>query len=206
MTSYRVTWEIDVEADSPREAAEKARAIQIRDGTMAVIFGVTGEDGTNTQIDLLEPDSGRITPGEFLETIGAGYIVAWDGDEEHYVAEEAGLAPPHGDCWIVPGFKTEREAWASCENHRTKGEFLAPAHALEADGYEVRRVAPGQWVFDNNDYGDLGEKAGTFSDPAGAWSAAAHHFELTKHDPNCGRHDGGRCTCDDVANADEEEG
>jgi hypothetical protein len=37
---YVVSWTIDVEADSPREAAEMARACQTRQGTTAVVFEV----------------------------------------------------------------------------------------------------------------------------------------------------------------------
>lgn len=37
---YRVTWIIDVDAASPREAAEKARAAQTRPDTTATVFQV----------------------------------------------------------------------------------------------------------------------------------------------------------------------
>jgi len=37
---YRVCWEIDVEADSPEEAAHQARAAQTRRGTTATVFDV----------------------------------------------------------------------------------------------------------------------------------------------------------------------
>jgi hypothetical protein len=58
---YRVTWEIDVEADSPRQAAEKARAAQVRPGTIATVFtvaprvdprGIRGLVADEVQIDL----------------------------------------------------------------------------------------------------------------------------------------------------------
>jgi hypothetical protein len=35
LTRYLVRWEIDLDADSPQEAAEKARRIQIRQETLA---------------------------------------------------------------------------------------------------------------------------------------------------------------------------
>lgn len=41
MTLYRVTWEIDLEAISPREAAETARSWLLEPGAECVIFGVT---------------------------------------------------------------------------------------------------------------------------------------------------------------------
>ena len=35
---YRVRWEIEVEAETPREAAEKARHYQTKSGTTAAVF------------------------------------------------------------------------------------------------------------------------------------------------------------------------
>jgi hypothetical protein len=37
---YRVRWEIEVEAETPREAAEKARHYQTKPGTTATVFAV----------------------------------------------------------------------------------------------------------------------------------------------------------------------
>lgn len=51
MTTYRVVWEIDIEADSPLEAAKEARACQ-HDATEALVFDVTDSSGTTTVIDL----------------------------------------------------------------------------------------------------------------------------------------------------------
>jgi hypothetical protein len=54
MTDYRVIWEIDAfGVNSPREAAEQARAAQTRKGTSAVVvFDVTDPDGVVTRVDL----------------------------------------------------------------------------------------------------------------------------------------------------------
>ena len=46
---YRVRWEIDIEADSPRQAAVKALEIQRDRNSMATVFEVNGE-----RIDLSE--------------------------------------------------------------------------------------------------------------------------------------------------------
>lgn len=55
MMQYFVRWEIDIEADSPREAAEIARVIQLDAGSTAVVFDVQkpGEDDFE-MIDLEE--------------------------------------------------------------------------------------------------------------------------------------------------------
>lgn len=37
---YRVKWEIDIDADSPVEAAREARAIQLGSSSMASVFKV----------------------------------------------------------------------------------------------------------------------------------------------------------------------
>lgn len=53
---YLLRWEIDVSADSARDAAEKAFAIQ-RDPTRAPgVFDVIGSDGSVERIDLAEDD------------------------------------------------------------------------------------------------------------------------------------------------------
>ncbi|MFE6186469.1 hypothetical protein ACFQ6U_18800 [Streptomyces sp. NPDC056465] len=44
MNSYRVTWEIDLEADDPEEAAHKALSIQRDPDSTATVFGVYGDD------------------------------------------------------------------------------------------------------------------------------------------------------------------
>jgi len=40
MMNYRVLWEIDIDADSPREAAEGALQIQRRPDSIATVFTV----------------------------------------------------------------------------------------------------------------------------------------------------------------------
>jgi hypothetical protein len=57
---YRVAWAIDVDADSPREAAQAARDAQTRDATTATVFEVAqrvGERyGERVVVDLAEPE------------------------------------------------------------------------------------------------------------------------------------------------------
>ncbi len=54
MNHYFVTWEIDIEAENPREAAEKALEIQRDPESTATCFQVFDEDGEETHIDLME--------------------------------------------------------------------------------------------------------------------------------------------------------
>lgn len=61
MTIYLVQWEIDIEADSPREAAVKALRIQRDPESIATVFAVwweTSRSGEHTvhqsKIDLSE--------------------------------------------------------------------------------------------------------------------------------------------------------
>jgi len=55
MTHYRVTWEIDIEASTPLEAAKLARQYQIEPDTTGVVFDVWDEKQGH-RIDLLEPE------------------------------------------------------------------------------------------------------------------------------------------------------
>ena len=51
---YLVTWEMDIYADSPREAAEKAWDHMRAQGSTANVFTVFNKDGDKTIVDLLE--------------------------------------------------------------------------------------------------------------------------------------------------------
>ena len=52
--SYLVVWEIDIYADSPREAAEKAWEHMRHPFSTANVFEVIDANGVGTIIDLLE--------------------------------------------------------------------------------------------------------------------------------------------------------
>ena len=58
---YRVRWEIDVPADSPREAARKARACMLRPNTTATVFDVQEAGEKTSRIDLgRQEDAGTL--------------------------------------------------------------------------------------------------------------------------------------------------
>lgn len=52
MTEYRVVWEIDLEADSPEEAAELALEAQRDPTSLATVFEVFEASGKKTRIDV----------------------------------------------------------------------------------------------------------------------------------------------------------
>ena len=55
MTEYSVSWTIELEAESAVQAANKARQVQIRPGTTAVIFAVDiGNPQGPEKVDLLD--------------------------------------------------------------------------------------------------------------------------------------------------------
>ena len=54
MPEYLVKWKINVNADSPREAAEQAWAHMRRPDSTANVFTVTDEDGDDTEVDLMD--------------------------------------------------------------------------------------------------------------------------------------------------------
>jgi hypothetical protein len=54
---FRVIWEIEIEAESPAEAAQQARAIQLTPGMSATVFDVWAHvAGKMHRIDLVEED------------------------------------------------------------------------------------------------------------------------------------------------------
>lgn len=54
MPTYFVSWEIDIDADSPREAAEKALAIQRDPESTATVFQVLEHD-TENDMETIDP-------------------------------------------------------------------------------------------------------------------------------------------------------
>jgi hypothetical protein len=54
---FNVTWEMEVTADTEKEAAQIARQAQIRPGTQAVVFDVWNESGEVTRVDLLDDET-----------------------------------------------------------------------------------------------------------------------------------------------------
>lgn len=58
MRSYRVVWEIDVDAEDAVDAAIKALEIQRRADSIATHFRVTAPNGFIQEIDLSESEEG----------------------------------------------------------------------------------------------------------------------------------------------------
>lgn len=87
--TYRVTWEIDVDARTPREAAEQALAIQRDPVSAATVFGVEGE-----QIDLSEPvrvwSAGWNVPGYLPDEEPAHFASWWAA--YNYLSDELARA------------------------------------------------------------------------------------------------------------------
>lgn len=72
---YRVTWEIELDADTAKEAAEKALAVHRNPESIATVFKVAPKNGESTQIDLTQLSEGKsiaLSPLEtFIQTIEA---------------------------------------------------------------------------------------------------------------------------------------
>lgn len=54
--TYAVIWEINIEADSPEEAAKEGIRIQQDPESLASHFHVVDEDGVIYEVDLLEDE------------------------------------------------------------------------------------------------------------------------------------------------------
>lgn len=50
--TYKIIWEIEVDADNPRKAAEEALKIQRDVFSTATVFQVTNMDGNTEMVDL----------------------------------------------------------------------------------------------------------------------------------------------------------
>jgi len=61
MSDHHVVWKIDIEADSPREAAVIARNIQKDPGSYATIFEVT-ENSPNQTTHVIDLDIQEVEP------------------------------------------------------------------------------------------------------------------------------------------------
>lgn len=67
MREYVVTWRIDIEADSPEEAARKAREIQLRPNSIANVFTVTERGAALSRVVDLDAREGRIPKRDSAE-------------------------------------------------------------------------------------------------------------------------------------------
>lgn len=54
MTGYRVTWEMDIDADTPEDAARQAWAYMRQRGSEATVFTVTAAGAGPVEVDLCE--------------------------------------------------------------------------------------------------------------------------------------------------------
>jgi hypothetical protein len=59
LSEYRVIWEIDVDGESPKDAALEAYRHMYRKGTSATFFEVIDRTGKRTRVDLLEKGDGN---------------------------------------------------------------------------------------------------------------------------------------------------
>lgn len=57
MINYHVSWEIEIEANSPHEAAQKALEIQRSSESIATVFKMRDETGETTEVDLDDDSS-----------------------------------------------------------------------------------------------------------------------------------------------------
>lgn len=54
MKQYHVSWEIELDAKNPRDAAKKALEIHRDQNSLATVFTVTDEKGNQKKVDLSE--------------------------------------------------------------------------------------------------------------------------------------------------------
>lgn len=54
MKTFTVRWTIEIDAETPEEAAWKALEIQRDQDSLATAFNIYDKDGTHTYVDLLD--------------------------------------------------------------------------------------------------------------------------------------------------------
>jgi len=92
MTSYSVNWEIEIDAESPVEAARQALTIHRDQNSTATVFDVFDEEGNCTRVDLLEIEEEQMSRvagdrKDLIDTneqakVGAAKISHWEDDPE----------------------------------------------------------------------------------------------------------------------------
>lgn len=103
---YSVNWKIDIEAESPVEAARQALEIHRDINSTATVFDVYDEHGNYTCVDLLEIEESRMsqTAGDrqdLIETHKAKVVITantshWEDDPE-FLAEDWRYEVANGD-------------------------------------------------------------------------------------------------------------
>jgi hypothetical protein len=81
---FRVIWEIDIDAEGPKEAAQQARAIQLTPGMSATVFDVWAHiAGKMHRIDLVEEDD-RLGRDEFFAVRAGLRLLQCNPDPPNY--------------------------------------------------------------------------------------------------------------------------
>lgn len=120
MTSYRLIWEIDIEAESPVVAAQEALAIQRRTDSTATVFDVMQEDQHLARIDLYSGESTMSYSDwcKMYQPVPNAYknsdLWGVKGEDFDFVQSVAKPDPhriwtvfkdAHDEVWVVPGLK-----------------------------------------------------------------------------------------------------
>jgi hypothetical protein len=86
---FRVIWEIDIEAEGAKEAAQQARAIQLTPGMSATVFDVWAYvAGKMHRIDLVEEDD-RLDHDELFAVRAGLRLLQCKPDTPPYIQELA---------------------------------------------------------------------------------------------------------------------
>lgn len=118
MPTYLVSWEIDIDAASPREAAQKAHDMVRRQGTTATVYSVIKHDanGEAVTIDLSQPETKpigdvlfadaqerlRIQINEAVEDEGWFISYAQGTEDEWRIERDDAMQvfPGDGEAWL----------------------------------------------------------------------------------------------------------
>ena len=105
MTSYSVNWQVEIDAESPVEAARQALKIHRDQNSTATVFDIYDEDGNSTHVDLLEIEEEQMSRiagdrKDLIDTNEQATVVTgktyWDDDSE-FPSEDWKFEVANGD-------------------------------------------------------------------------------------------------------------
>lgn len=112
MTEYHVIWEIDLDADTPRDAARKALEIHRDPASIADVFTVIDGTATSVQVDLAD-EREPVQPEEAVCRHCQRRIVNVPGDG-----------------WVDPEATGDDSMWReTCDRHDTRQADHEPVEA-----------------------------------------------------------------------------
>jgi hypothetical protein len=153
MTEYRVTWEIDVEADSLEEAAHKARYYQVKPGTTSDVLDVYDANGEAHRFDLTEIREEYASAGYFVEFVDDSDGPLWQSVFPEAQAELSQMHSTTFDAWAY--LKEQRLALVRGQVAVLGDWSFEDQDAAQRDGWDLFSTGRGFLINRVDDMSDV---------------------------------------------------